>query len=138
MSKRLTALEERLRAHALSLPEAAAENPWGHIAVKVRGKTFVFLGGEKSEPGVFSMTVKLPVSAEMARTLPFVTAAGYGLGKSGWVTVRLGPKDKCDAATLISWIDQSYGAVAPKKLAGAISSPTRSSAQGTSVRRRRA
>lgn len=116
MSKKLLALQEKLRRRALSLPEASEEAPWGHIAVKVRGKTFVFLGGEKAEPGVFSMTVKLPVSAEMAKTLPLVTAAGYGLGKSGWVTVRLGPKDKCDLATLAGWIEQSYRAVAPKTL----------------------
>jgi len=138
MSKKLLALEKGLRAHALSLPEAAEETPWGHIAVKVRSRTFVFLGGEASEPGVFSMTVKLPVSAEMAKTPPFVSAAGYGLGKSGWVTVRLALKDKCDVATLKGWTEQSYRAVAPKKLAAAISPPPRRSVPGTSVSRRRA
>ncbi|NWG71616.1 MAG: MmcQ/YjbR family DNA-binding protein [Parvularculaceae bacterium] len=117
MSKKLLALQEKLRRRALALPEAREEAPWGHIAVKVRGKTFVFLGGEKAGPAIFSMTVKLPVSAEMAKTLPFVTAAGYGLGKSGWVTVRLGAKDRCDFATLAGWIEQSYRAVAPKTLA---------------------
>jgi predicted DNA-binding protein (MmcQ/YjbR family) len=116
MSRKLEALQQKLRAHALSFPEAKAEKPWGHIAVKVRGKTFLFLGGEKEEKNRFSMTVKLPVSAEMAKTLPFVEAAGYGLGKSGWVTVRLGPKDKCDVIMLKDWIGQSYRAVAPKTL----------------------
>ncbi|MEQ1930415.1 MAG: MmcQ/YjbR family DNA-binding protein [Parvularculaceae bacterium] len=116
MSKKLEALQEKLRMQALAFPEAHEDHPWGHIAVKVRGKAFVFMGGESGEASRFSMTVKLPVSGEMALTLPFVEPAGYGLGKSGWVTVRLGAKDKCDFATLADWIDQSYRAVAPKTL----------------------
>lgn len=37
-------LEAELRDYALSFPEAGEDHPWGHIAVKVRGKAFVFLG----------------------------------------------------------------------------------------------
>jgi predicted DNA-binding protein (MmcQ/YjbR family) len=116
MSKKLKELEARLRRRALEFPEAHEDHPWGHVAVKVRGKTFVFLGGAADEPGRFSMTVKLPVSGEMALTLPFVKPAGYGLGKSGWVSISLGAKDKCDFNTLADWIGQSYRAVAPKTL----------------------
>lgn len=118
MSKKHAALEEKLRKYALTFPEATEEHPWDHVAIKVRGKTFVFLGGDKAD--AFSLTVKLPVSAEMAVTLPFVEPAGYGLGKSGWVSVRPGPKDPLDEKLYREWIAQSYRAIAPKKLVKAL------------------
>ena len=39
---------------------------------------------------------------------------GYGLGDSGWVSVKFGPGLPFDM--LRDWIDESYRAVAPKKL----------------------
>ena len=72
MSKKMAELEERMRLYGLAFPEATEDHPWEHISLKVRGKTFVFLGGHKDSAGQFSMTLKLPVSAEMAVTLPFV------------------------------------------------------------------
>ncbi len=116
MSKKLFTLQERLRRHALKFPEAAEDHPWGHIAVKARKKSFVFLSGAELHEGKLSMTVKLPVSGEMALSLPYVERAGYGLGKSGWITVRLGAADKADPRMLEEWIEQSYRAVAPKTL----------------------
>lgn len=117
MSKRLLAAQEKLRRHALSLPEAWEDHPWGHLAIKVKKKAFVFLSGDEFYEGKLGLTVKLPRSAEIAKaTLPFVEAAGYGLGKSGWVTARFAPKDRIDIQLLSDWIDQSYAAIAPKKL----------------------
>jgi hypothetical protein len=52
----------------------------------------------------------------MVLTLPYVEPAGYGLGKSGWVTLRLGSKDPVDLDMFKDWIGQSYRAVAPKTL----------------------
>jgi predicted DNA-binding protein (MmcQ/YjbR family) len=117
MSKRLFGLQERLRRYALAFPEAQEDRPWDHIAVKVRKKAFVFLSGETLHEGKLSMTVKLPRTGEMTLTLPFMERAGYGLGRSGWVTMRLGAKDKADFAMLKAWIGESYRAVAPKTLA---------------------
>lgn len=119
VSKRLKAAEEKLRLYALSFPEAVEEHPWDHIAVKVRKKSFVFLGGHKGCKGL-SMTVKLPRSAEFALTLPYAAPAGYGLGASGWVTLRPDPRDKIDLALWMDWIRQSYEAAAPKKLVAAL------------------
>ena len=116
MSKKMAQLQEKMREFALTFPESHEDNPWDHIAIKVRKKTFVFLGGHKDSVGKFSMTVKLPVSAEMAATLPYVEPAGYGLGRSGWVTVRCAAKDKADPEMFREWIEQSYRAVAPKTL----------------------
>jgi predicted DNA-binding protein (MmcQ/YjbR family) len=118
MSRKLKAAEEKLRLYALSLPEAVEEHPWDHIAVKVRKKTFVFLGGEAAG-GELSVTVKLPISGEMALTLPYVERTGYGLGASGWVTARPAAKD-IDLDLLKGWIAQSYRAAAPKKLAAVL------------------
>lgn len=108
--------EQRLIKFALTYPEAVLEHPWGHDAVKVKGKMFATFGGEEANPKEFSMTVKLPVSSEMALTLPWVEPTGYGLGKSGWVTARLKAGSDFDFATMQGWIDQSYRAVAPKSL----------------------
>lgn len=116
MSKKLLNLQEKLRAYALTYPESHEDRPWDHIAVKVRKKAFVFLSGEELHEGKLGMTVKLPVSAEMVVTLPYVEPAGYGLGKSGWVTMRLGSKDPVDLEMFKGWIDQSYRAIAPKTL----------------------
>lgn len=119
-ARKRPAAEEALRKFSLSLPEAAEEHPWGHIAVKVRKKTFVFLGGDSGDPGILSLTVKLPQSAEFALTMDGVERAGYGLGASGWVTARFGPTSKPDLSLLKEWIAQSYRAVAPKKLAALV------------------
>ncbi|HXU60385.1 MAG TPA: MmcQ/YjbR family DNA-binding protein, partial [Polyangia bacterium] len=52
--------------------------------------------------------------------LPFVKPTAYGMGKSGWVTVTLGPAESPPIALLKEWIDESYRAVAPKKLVAAL------------------
>lgn len=108
--------EQALIKFALGYPEAILDHPWGHDAVKVKGKMFATFGGEAGARGEFSMTVKLPVSAEMALTLPWVEPTGYGLGKSGWVTARVKAGANFEIDTMKGWIDQSYRAVAPKAL----------------------
>lgn len=108
--------EQALIEVALTYPETTLEHPWGHDVVKVKGKMFASFGGEAGTKGQFSMSVKLPVSSEMALTLPWVEPTGYGLGKSGWVTARLKSGAKFEIDTMKGWIDQSYRAVAPKAL----------------------
>lgn len=105
--------EERLREIALSYPETYEEFPWGHRAVKVRKKTFVFIA--LSEEGL-SLSVKLPLSGVAALALPFASPTEYGLGKSGWVTARFAPGDEVPLELLHEWLDESYRAIAPKKL----------------------
>lgn len=108
--------EQKLIKFALGYPEAVLEHPWDHDAVKVKGKMFATFGGAANGPKEFSLTVKLPVSSEMALTLPWVEKTGYGLGKSGWVTARIKAGGEFDIETMKGWIDQSYRAVAPKTL----------------------
>jgi hypothetical protein len=72
--------------HLASPIPAAHEKPWpGHNDLAVNGKTFAYLSGE-GEP--FSMSVKLPYSSYEAFRLPFTKPTGYGLGRSGWVTIE--------------------------------------------------
>jgi len=109
----LAAAYEQLRDYGLALPEAVEETPWGHCALKVRKKTFVFLNIEETE---LSLSVKLPVSRDFALIFDFAEPTGYGLGRSGWVTARFGPEDEPDLELLQRWITESYRAVAPNKL----------------------
>ena len=109
--------ETALRAYALGFPAAIEEFPWNERVIKVSGKIFVFLGEIES---TLRVAVKLPVSAEMALTLPFTSPTGYGLGRAGWVTARFGPEDDVPIDLLKQWIAQSYRAVAPKKLLKAL------------------
>lgn len=106
-------LESILRSYALELPEAYEEFPWGHRALKVRGKTFMFM---HAEPGELSLSVKLPESKEYALSLPFTQPTGYGLGKSGWVSSNFTVGEVPSLEMIKSWVGESYRAVAPKKL----------------------
>ena len=115
---RIAAGFEALRRRGLSLPEAIEEFPWGHTALKVRGKTFVFLNRSEEE---LSLSVKLPVSRDFALIFDWAEPTGYGLGRAGWVSARFGPEDEPDIELLERWIVESYKAIAPKKL-GAMAS----------------
>ena len=63
------------------------------------------------------MIVKLPVSAEMAQTLPFVREPRGWYKQHDWVTAHFGSDDDilAELPTLKGWLKQSYIAVAPKK-----------------------
>ena len=108
--------ETALRKFALEYPEATEEYPWGHLAVKVKGKIFVTMSTGKSDGRFLTLSVKLPVSGKFALTLPFASPTGYGLGKSGWVTARFEAEDEVPIDRLREWIDESFRAVAPKKV----------------------
>lgn len=101
---------QRLVAKALLLPEAWEDHPWGETAVKVGKKAFAFFGGEEATP---NLSVKLPYSAEEALGFEGAAATGYGLGRAAWVTVPIGAVPPGLAE---DWIEESYRAVAPKRL----------------------
>ena len=107
----------RLRKLALSYPEAHEDMPWGHHAIKVKGKSFLFMRRSDSE---LSFSIKLPRTGMQALAMPFAKPTEYGLGKHGWVTVRLAKTSKELASQCLAWIDESYRAVAPKKIVAAL------------------
>lgn len=104
-----------LVAFALSLPEAWEDHPWGETVAKVGKKVFVFFGVEGGL-GACGLCVKLPESGPDVLALPNAEAAGYGLGKSGWVVVRYAEGDEVPLDDVRAWIVESYRAVAPKTL----------------------
>ncbi|HEX8440451.1 MmcQ/YjbR family DNA-binding protein [Archangium sp.] len=112
--KRLVPFELALREAGMSYPEVTEDFPWGHRTLKVKGKAFIFMG-INGEEGLF-LSVKLPQSNGAALMLPFAQPTGYGLGKSGWVSASFGARDTPPLEMLRQWLDESYRAVAPKKL----------------------
>lgn len=119
----LHAAYEALRLYGLTLPEATEDHPWGETALKVKGKVFVFMSLDEKGLG---LSTKLPESNALALELPFAKPTGYGLGKSGWVSARITDEDEDEVPTemLKAWIEESYRAVAPKKLSARMNEPS--------------
>ena len=112
MTKReIAAVAKKLRAHALNYPETSEAFPWGESAFKVKGKTFVFMRADADE---LSFSVKLPKSRKQALALPGSEPTHYGLGAKGWVTLR--PTVTTSLDLLLSFVDESYRAIAPKRV----------------------
>jgi predicted DNA-binding protein (MmcQ/YjbR family) len=91
--------------------------PWGESVAKVNKKVFVFLGvDDGSYPP--ALTVKLTDEAAHAHALtaPGAAPARYGLGKAGWVRVPLAEQGAPAAELLCDWVEESYRAIAPKRL----------------------
>jgi predicted DNA-binding protein (MmcQ/YjbR family) len=112
-----TRLAERLRKQALTYPETYEESPWGDRVVKVRGKIFCFAG---ARDGDLHISIKLPQSRRAALANKWARPTEYGLGKSGWVSMTFKGGKGAPMEKIIAWIDESYRAIAPKKLAAQI------------------
>jgi predicted DNA-binding protein (MmcQ/YjbR family) len=104
-----------LKNFALDLPGAWEDMPWeGDPVAKVGKKIFLFMGHvDPDHPGV---SVKLPDSKEQALGLECATPTGYGLGRAGWVSIDLAAGDRPSADVLCDWVEESYRAIAPRKL----------------------
>ena len=113
-AKKPSPLLTKVRALALTYPETSEHFPWGDRVVKVKNKVFVFMG-EDAE-GHFGCSLKLPRSHALALELPFAEPTGYGLGKSGWVSLRGPELEEAPFDMLREWLDESFRAVAPKKV----------------------
>lgn len=83
--------------------------------VKVNKKVFVFLDGDPSAPDL-RFSVKLTITGADVLSMPFAAPTGYGLGKAGWVSLHFEPGEEPPIAILRAWVDESYRAVAPKRL----------------------
>ena len=116
-TSRAQKVESALRSFALGFPETREDFPWGERVIKVGKKVFVFMGlGD----GGLSLSVKLPESHNVALMLPFAEPTGYGLGRSGWVTARFDSQERPPEDMLCEWVEESYRAVAPKKLVASL------------------
>ena len=113
-TKKKTSPLATVREAALAYPGATEEFPWGESVIKVKWKVFIFLG--RDEDGEVGVSVKLPHSGDAALGLPFCTPTGYGLGKAGWVSASFPGGKNVPVPLLLEWLDESYRAVAPKKM----------------------
>jgi len=113
---RLKRLADSIIRFGLQYPGAYEDSPWDHRALKVQKKLFVIMSGEVDRKTGFTLTVKLPHSGESALSFPFAEPCRYGMGKYGWVTIRISPGDQTPKELFQEWIDESYRAIAPKKL----------------------
>lgn len=118
--KKASRIGQAIRKQALSYPETAEEFPWGESAFKVKGKTFVFM---RDGPDGVSFSVKVPESRDLALSLPGAEPTHYGLGAKGWVTIA--PDTGTAMHVLAFLIDESYRAVAPKRVIAQLAEPPR-------------
>ena len=108
----------RLEAIVARLPEAVRVDieAWGgEPTFRVNGKNFVF-----ASPDATSLSVKLPKEEADAvvATDRHAEPTGYGLGRSGWISVSL--PSRVSAARwheVEEWVRTSYTLIAPKRLA---------------------
>ena len=107
---------EAVRKAALAYPDTREDHPWGEIAIKVKEKVFVFMG-----PNGFG--VKLPKSGPGVLKKKLGTPTHYGLGKHGWVSFE--DSSKIKLADALGWLDESFRAVAPKKVLAKLVSGSR-------------
>ena len=117
MMKPASTLEARIRDVALAFPDATEDFPWGERAIKVKGKVFLFMRGDRES---ISLSVKLPSTHFQALALTFTAPTGYGLGRSGWVTAKFPASNDEMLEQCREWLDESYRAVAPKKLVASL------------------
>jgi predicted DNA-binding protein (MmcQ/YjbR family) len=109
---------ERIEQIVSRLPDAVRVDieAWdGEPTFRVNGKNFVF-----AHPEFDSISVKLPKDEAEAVVEwdEAVTPTGYGLGRHGWVSVRLPSRmSKARWEQIEEWIRTSYTLVAPKRLA---------------------
>lgn len=110
----LSTLHESMRRFGLALPGTREDHPWGELVLKVKDKVFVFLG--KPAQGGLGFSVKLPSSGARMLDEDYAEPTGYGLGKSGWVTLRFEESAPLGERELCALVEESYRAVAPKTL----------------------
>lgn len=111
--------ELKLTAYGLTLPGAEAFRGWDPTrALDVNRKTFVIFGAKAEPLDELTITVKLPISAEMVSGLYYVRESRGWYKQHDWVISHFGPDDDvlAELETLKAWLRQSYVAIAPKRL----------------------
>ena len=95
------------RSVALSYPEVEEGSSCNKAAFKVKGKSFLFLG---PEDGGYNIMVKLAASRAEAETMDGVEVGPH------WITARFKDSARLSSGLVERWIDESYRALAPKRL----------------------
>lgn len=113
LNARLQRAEAALAERAAAYPTVTEDRPWGHRAFKVNKKAFLFMA---TQSGELSLSLKLPKSRGQALEHHFAEPTGYGLGRSGWISSSFKSGDDVPLPLLLEWLDESFRAIAPKRL----------------------
>jgi predicted DNA-binding protein (MmcQ/YjbR family) len=108
------AVRRRVLEYALGMPGAHEDHPWGETVAKVDNKVFLFGGTEGAPGSEATVGLKLNLSHEEALGVDGVAQMRYGLGRSGWVTIRVA-ESALPPEVLEDWIEESYRLVATKR-----------------------
>jgi predicted DNA-binding protein (MmcQ/YjbR family) len=108
----------KLEAIVAKLPEAVRvdiEEWGGEPTFRVHNKNFVFTDAAAS--GI-SVKLSKDEAAAVCATDPGAEPTAYGLGRHGWVSIKIGARPSAARWREVEeWVRTSYTMVAPKKLA---------------------
>jgi hypothetical protein len=101
---------DEARRLALSFPEAAEKETWGHPTFRVREKMFMAMDVDGA-----SVTVKAAKEAQAALvgSEPETFSIPAYVGRHGWVEARL---DRVDPEELGELVEEAWRMTAPKRL----------------------
>jgi predicted DNA-binding protein (MmcQ/YjbR family) len=108
---------DRLETIVARLPEVLRVDieAWGgEPTFRVAGKNFIFAGADGR---LITLKLALAEATAVIATDHDVVAAGYGLGRSGWVSITLTSRPSAARWREVEeWIQTSYTLVAPTRL----------------------
>ncbi len=108
-----TQATDTLRRFAMRYPEVEETTSCNRAAFRARKKNFFFVG---PAAGAYSAMFRLGPSIDEAVALSERDPDTYGVGKTGWVTVKFDPEVGPPIETLERWLDESFRVLMPKKL----------------------
>lgn len=113
------AINEKIRAHAMTFPEAGEGASCVNRAFTAGGKNFAFLGEKEGECKLrLKLADSIPELAARAKVDPEVWQVGSG----GWVLITFSPSNAPKIADLRRWVTESFRLLAPKKLVARLDS----------------
>lgn len=114
----------RLTKLSLTLPEAERQLTFGHARFHVRGKTFAWYLDDHHGDGIVSVSCKMEPgeNREIAALDPKRFYLPAYMAHRGWIALRL-DAGKIDWNEVEELVAESYRLVAPRRLAGAASTP---------------
>lgn len=102
-----------LRKIALAYPETEEGSSCNKISFKAGNKAFLYVGDNGD---YYSIMLKLVASYQEAEVLASRFPKIYHPGKAGWVNAVFTPPEAPPRGLLKLWIDESFRALAPKKI----------------------
>ena len=110
-----------LQRICLALPEAVEKETWGHPTFRVRDKMFASCGVSEDSAGRARVTMALKAEPGEQESL---LALGYPffypkyVGNKGWIGIHL--TAETDWVEIAELVEESYRAIAPKRLVHAL------------------